>query len=81
MMNNAFCISAGDVRMISAPRKLKIVMYELTTSISSFPETLYILGKFLARSHPKVAELGLFFLLDVYLYITVSSTDKLAFMK
>lgn len=61
MMNNAFSISARDVSMISAPRKLKIVMYELTTSITSLPEALYILGTFLARSHPKVSELGLFF--------------------
>lgn len=52
MMNNAFCISARDVRVVSASRKPKIVMYELTTSIISLPEALHILGTFLARSLP-----------------------------
>jgi hypothetical protein len=57
--------------MISAPRKLKIVMYELTTSITSLPEALYVLGTFSAHSYPKVAETVSSFMQEVYLYITV----------
>ena len=81
MMNNSFCISARDVRVISAPRKLKIVMYELTTSFTSFPEALYVFGTILARSHPKVAELGILFSAGCVSVCNSSSTDKPAFIK
>lgn len=80
-MNNAFCISARDARMISAPRKLKIVMYELTTSITILPEALYVLGIFLARSHPKISEMGRFFSAGCISVYNSSSTEKLAFIE
>jgi len=80
-MNNAFCISARDVRMISALGKLKIVMYELTTSITSLPEALYLLGTFLARSHPEISEMGLFVSAGCMSLCNSSSTEKLAFIE
>lgn len=73
MMNNALCISAGDIRMILAPRKLKIVMYELTTSITSLPKALYVPGTYLARSLPKISELGIFFSAG---YISVYNSSR-----
>jgi hypothetical protein len=54
MMNNASCLSARDVRMISAPRKLNSVMYELTTSVTNLPQTSHVLkfsfGTFASKS-------------------------------
>jgi len=80
-MNNAFCTSARDVRMISALGKLKIVMYELTTSITILPEALYVLCTFLARSYPKVSEMGLFVSAGCISVYNSSSTEKLAFIE
>jgi hypothetical protein len=80
-MNNAFYISARDVRMISAPRKLKSVMYELTTSITSLPEALYVLRIFLARSHPKLSKLSLFVSAGYKSVYNSSNTDTLGFIK
>lgn len=81
MMNNAFCISARGVRMISAPRKLKSVMYELTPSITSLLEALQVLSGFLSRSHSEVSEFGLFVSAGCISEYNRSSTEKFTSVK
>ena len=57
--------------MISALGKLKIVMYELTTSITILPEALQYSAHFWHVLIQKYQKWASSFLLDVYLYITV----------
>lgn len=80
-MNNAFCLSARDVRMISAPGKLKSVMYELTTSVTNLPETSHILSLVLARSRSEVLEMGLFVSAGCLSVCNNWSAGKLTYIK